>query len=74
MAEELTQRRRTIHQRDLYDEHVSLSVRLAADRFDDGDNIRITVEKLNPVRDEGGDTDTGATATEETAPDDTEED
>lgn len=37
---------RRIYQKDLYDDHFSLNVRIDSDGFEHGDMVRVTVEKL----------------------------
>lgn len=49
---ELQKSVRTVYQKDLYEENYSLNVRIPSDELDDGDRLKVTVEKIDNTRTE----------------------
>lgn len=43
---------RTVYQKDLYENNYSLNVRIDSDDLDDGDRLKVTVEKVGNIRTE----------------------
>lgn len=50
---------RRVYQKDLYDDHFSLNVRIDSDEFEHGDMVRVTVEKLEKKADRATEVDIG---------------
>ena len=60
MTEEpIAQTLRTVYQKDLYDDHFSLNVRIDSDEFEHGDKVQVTVEKLEKKADRDTEADIG---------------
>lgn len=50
---ELQKSVRTVYQKDLYEENYSLNIRIPSEELEDGDSLRVTVEKIDNIRTEG---------------------
>lgn len=63
----IAERVRTIYQKDLYDPNLTLNVRLESDQFTHGDNLRITVERLQEAPDRDSEDESDETLQEESS-------
>lgn len=50
---ELQKSVRTVYQKDLYEENYSFNIRIPSEELEDGDSLRVTVEKIDNIRTEG---------------------